>query len=400
MRVMKTLKLSLAAAVMAAGLAGCQQDAKKPTPKEVATRQWNGARAAVLTSLAKDQFEGGSFDKARQSINEAMKMDPENPAIRVWSAKIAIEQAQLELADKELRLARQFAPGNAEADYLSGVVYQRWQKPDLAYDFYHHASEKAPSEIAYLMAKAEMLVSMDRSAEALKLLEEKVVYFEHSSAIRDACGQLMVQQKKFAAGANMLRQASVLSPEDISIKEHLGLALFYSKEYEDASHTIGQLVKDEKYAKRADLHAILGESLFELGRFRDSRDAYETATKIDPSQAGFWLGLGKSALQLGDLRRAELSLKKSVSIDPASNEGNLMMGYLRLRQDRLSEALASFKKVNATDANDTLGLCMTGYVLEKLGKSDEAMQYYGKALKRNPNDELANRLMAGLQLQE
>lgn len=378
---------------------GCAQT-KKASPTEAATRQWNGTRASVLASLGKDQFEAGNFDKARQSINDAIKLDPENANIRVLSARLAIEQAQLEVAEKELRLARQFDPKNAEADYLSGVVYQRWQKPDVAYEFYSHASEKFPAEISYLMAKAEMLVAMDRAPEALKLLEDKVIYFEHSATIRDAVGQLLIAQKNYIAGAEMLRQASVLTPDDVTIKEHLGLALFYAREYEDAALVLAKLVKDERYAKRSDVHATLGECFFELGKFSDARECFRTATAIDPGTAGLWLGLGKAALQLKDMQRAELALKKALSLDPASSEANLMMGYLRLRQDRLPEALTAFRKAGGPENTDTMSLCMSGYVLEKLGRTDEAIQAYAKALKRNPNDELATKLMAGIQVRE
>jgi tetratricopeptide (TPR) repeat protein len=380
--------------------AGCAPEAKKPTSKEQAARQWNAARAGVLASLAKDQLEAGSFEKARQSLIEASRMDPENASIRVLSAKLAIEQAQLELAEKELRLARQFDPKNAEADYLSGVVYQRWQKPDVAYEFYTHASEKAPAELSFLMAKAEMLVSMDRGPEALKMLQEKVIYFEHSAAIRDAVGQLLVGQHEYKPAVDMLRQASILTPDDMTIKEHYALALYYARQYEDSADVLSKLMKDEKYAKRSDLYATLGGCYGEMGRYRESRECFESATKIDPSAAGLWLGLGKAALQLGDLRRAELALKKALSIEPTSGETNLMLGYLRLRQDRLPEALDAFKKVSSADNADALSLCMTGYVLQKMGKSDEAIVYYGKALKRNPNDELAARLMAGVSLHE
>ena len=139
-----------------------------------------------MIGLAKDQYDAGQLDKARQTIDDAVKLSPESANARILSARIAIEQSQLELAEKELRLARQFDPRAADADYLSGVVYQRWQKPDLAFDFYSHACDKAPSELAYLMAKAEMLVSMERSTEALKLLQDRVVFFEHSAVIRDA----------------------------------------------------------------------------------------------------------------------------------------------------------------------------------------------------------------------
>jgi tetratricopeptide (TPR) repeat protein len=378
---------------------GCN-DAKKPLPKEVARRQWNNTRAGVLAGLAKDQMESGNFDKARQSLTEAIKMDPDNAGIRLLSARLAIEQAQLELAERELRLARQFDPKNAEADYLSGVVYQRWQKPDVAYEFYTHAAEKAPAELAYLMAKAEMLVQMDRGPEALKMLQERVVYFEHSATIRDAVGQLLVAQKDYHKAVDMLRQASVLTPDDLNVKEHFAMALFYNREYDEAASILTRMVKDERYTRRSDLFATLGACYSETGKFRDAREAFETATKLDPSTAGLWLGQGKAALQLGDLRRAELALKKAIALEPTSAETMLMLGYLRLRQDRLPEALDAFKKVSASENADALSLCMTGYVLEKMGRTDEAIQYYGKALKRNPNDELATRLMAGVQVHE
>ena len=90
-----------------------------------------------------------------------------------------------------------------------------------------------------------------------------------------------------------------------------------------------RLLKDERYAKRSDLYATLGGCEFEQGKYRESRQSFETATKIDPAAAGLWLGLGKAALQLGDLRRAELALKKAIAIDPAASETNLLLGYLR-----------------------------------------------------------------------
>jgi tetratricopeptide (TPR) repeat protein len=391
------MKTKLLATALLVGVMGCAQTTKKATPTQAATDQWNGARAGVMANLGKDQYESGNFDKSRQSFNEAIRLNPQSAAIRVLSARLAVEQGQFELAEKELRLARQFDPRNAEADYLSGVVYQRWQKPDLAYEFYSHASEKAPADISYLMAKSEMLVAMDRAPEALKMLQEKVVYFEHSAAIRDAVGQLLVGQKQYTAAVDMLRQASVLTPEDMTVKEHLGLAMFYAKQYDDSISVLTRLLKDDRFTKRSDLQATLGECFCEVGKYREARDAFDQATRIDPATAGLWLGLGKAALQCSDLARADLALRKAVTLDATSSEAYLLTGYLRLRQDRLPESLAAFQKATNATSPDTLSLCMTGYVLEKLGRSNEAIQCYGKALKRDPNDELATRLMATIQ---
>src|SRR5262245_53939447 len=111
-------------------------------PKQAMTQQWNAARAGVLGSLATEQYKGGNLDKARISIDNAIALNPKNAKLHVLSAKISMEQGLLDSAEKELRLAQLIDPTVAEADYLCGVVYQRWQKPEVAYNLYLDASRK------------------------------------------------------------------------------------------------------------------------------------------------------------------------------------------------------------------------------------------------------------------
>src|SRR5689334_7824198 len=219
--------------VLVAAMVGCASNNQK-TQKEAAQRQWSSARASVLYSLAKDQYGTGNFDKARQTVDEALKMDPTNEPLHVLAAKLAIEQGQLESAEIDLKQAQTLNAKDAEADYLLGVVYQRWQKLDTALDCYTKASDKSPAELAYIMARAEMLVAMDRQKDALSLLQEKVVYFEHSPVIRDAVGQLLMQMHRTDEAVAMFRQASVLATDDQSIREHLALAQYANKQYSDA----------------------------------------------------------------------------------------------------------------------------------------------------------------------
>jgi tetratricopeptide (TPR) repeat protein len=391
---------ALAAALALSGCANSNQKSNAETGKDLAKKQWAGARANVLANLAKEQYDNGNFDKARQTAGDALKMDPENPPLRVLSSRIAIEQGNLELADKELVLARRLDPRNAEADYLAGTICQRWQKFQEAHDFYRSASEKQPSELAYLLAQAEALVLLNRADDALALLQNRVVFFESSAAIRDAVGQLLMQKGKYDQAVDMFRQASVLGTDDNSIREHLALAQVRTRQYREAAEVLTRLLKDERYSKRADLYLALGECLLNSNRAREARDTFETATQINPNQAAIWMSLGKAALQLNDLRRAELALKRSISLEPASSEANLLIGYVRLRQNKYGEALASFRKASALDPNDTVSLCMIGYVLEKSGKSREALGFYAQALKLKPHDEMATRLMADIQLNQ
>ncbi len=393
-----TVKRYWTAMLLVLVFAGCAP--MKNKQKEAATQEWNHARANVLHSLARDQYTTGNFDKSRQTVDEALGLDPQNAGLRILSAKLNIEQGRLEAAEQDLKLARLAAPKNAEAEYLAGVIFQRWQKPETAYTFYKAASEKAPAELAYVMARAEMLVAMDQPAEALKLLKEKVVYFEHSATIRDAVGQLLVQQKQYREGVDMLRQASILATDDLSIREHLTLAMFYAGQHREAADALARLTKKEPYTQRSDLLAALGECQIQLGQYREARATLETATNLDPSSPGIWLSHAKAAIQLNDLKRAEVSLRKSLAVAPDNSEAHLMLGYMRVRQNRLAEALPEFRKASALDQGDTVSLCMIGYALEHMGKPEQAIQYYSKALRLKPNDEMASKFLASVNLSE
>jgi Flp pilus assembly protein TadD len=234
----------------------------------------------------------------------------------------------------------------------------------------------------------------------MTLLSGKVIYFENSAAIRDAVGQLLMQQRKYHDAVDMFRQASVLEDQEMGFKERLGLALYYDKQFADAADVLTKLTAKEGYTDRADLLAALGESQLRLGKTREARHAFETATQRDPSNAKAWLGLGQAAMEIKDYRRAELALKKAMTLDSTSGEVQLMVGYLRLRQEKMKEALSAFQKASALNPKDTVSVCMIGYVYEKTGRSDLAMKYYGKALKQKPDDQLASKLMAGVDLND
>ena len=77
----------------------------------------------------------------------------ERPEHTLESYRLAIEQGSLEMAETHLEQAKKIDPTNPEADYLTGVVLQRWQQPQQAYEAYDAAVKKNPDELSYLMAK-------------------------------------------------------------------------------------------------------------------------------------------------------------------------------------------------------------------------------------------------------
>lgn len=386
--------------VLTLGLAASCSNSKEPTQQEQALKRWDDARSGVLVGLATDQYDHGNFERSRATVDEAMKLSPDGAAAHLLSAKLYIESGQLEVAERELALAHQADPNDAEADYLSGVIYQRWQQPERALEFYQRACEKSPAELAYVMAKAEMLVAMNRRPEALAVLEAKVAYFEHSGAIRDEVGLLLMQDGQSSQAVEMFRRASILAGDDLTIKEHLARALFDGQRYAESAGVLSDLVTNEKFNHRPDLLVLLGECQLQSGRPGDAVQNFQSASEMIPDSASVWLGLGRANLQLNSARRADLALRRCLNIDPTNGQAYLLLGYIQFRRSQFDQAREAFARASQLDPDDTVALCMVGLTLDKLGRAPEAAAYYQQALKIRPNDELAARLMARLDVHQ
>jgi superkiller protein 3 len=250
--------------------------------------------------------------------------------------------------------------------------------------------------LAYVMAKAEMLVAMDRHEEALTLLLAKVAYFEHSGEIRDEVGLLLTQDGRFSEAIEMERRAAILSPEDLTIREHLAMALFYGKQFGEAAGILADLLSDGKLEHRPDLQLALGECQLQTDKASDAVQSFQQASEAMPDSTVAWLGLARAELQLNNTRQAEFALRRCLALDDAGSQANLLMGYALLRENRLSEAYAAFVRASELDQNDTVSICMVGLTLDRLGRPREAADWYQRALKLDPGDEMASRLMARL----
>src|SRR4051812_9196599 len=88
----------IAGVSLLAAVAGCSNH--QQTQKEKVTKQWYAARADVNYSMASQQFESGDLDNSRKSVNEALKLQPTHAPALILSAKLNIEQGQLDQAER------------------------------------------------------------------------------------------------------------------------------------------------------------------------------------------------------------------------------------------------------------------------------------------------------------
>lgn len=397
---LRRARVALVSTAILAGLllAGCASSSQ-PSRKEQARAHWNDARARVLLNLASDQYAHGNLVDARKTVTDGLKLSDRVAGLFTLQAKLDIEDGQLQSASNALKLATRLAPADPEPYYLNGIVAERWQQEEEALASYRQASQRAPTEMAYLLAVAESLLSLDRAPEAAAALEERLVFFESSAPIRDMLGQIYQEMDRHADAAELYRQASVLAPDDAAIRERHALALVEAGEWRKAAEVLERLLSLPEHAEQVFLHMALAECRLQQGNAAAARAAFTKAARIDPKNATAWLGVGKSALATGELERVEYAIQQVETQRPTGRTAvdvALLRGYLHLKQDRVEDAARSFAAAGRIEPQDPMPQVMYGLCQQRLGKTEEARRYYTQALKMDPDDTLARELLNAL----
>jgi curved DNA-binding protein CbpA len=135
---------------------------------------------------------------------------------------------------------------------------------------FHFLSDQGPSRKADPVAAASPDVRGGRRADADAEQQARRAYFQ---------GREFITKGNFWQGANSLRQAVRLKPEETAFRRLLVLALVQTKRLHEAEEHIQEAIRLEP--SNADNFVTLGR-VYSSGRlYRKAREAYERALKID-----------------------------------------------------------------------------------------------------------------------
>ena len=384
-----------ASTTLALGLAGCADANKKhETMRQEQYNHWNMTRVGVMYQLAEQQYAVGEYDKCRETLAGAMALKAQHAPLYTLAAKVELENGSLDLAAGYLKSSVQIDPANPEPYYLLGVVYQRWQKSDVAHDYYQQAWDRKPNEPLYLLAVTEMKITLGRIDEAQKLLEDKMVYFEQTAALRVALARVYVLKGDYDAAAKYYREATVLLPDDQSIRRSYAETLFFSGHYAQALPILEDLHKRSDVLDKESTTVMLGQTYLNLRRPQDARNILQEVCRDHPNNIEAYLTLGKACIQTNDLQLAISAGRRILKIDQENVQALIIVALVQQKQKNWADAQITLVKAERIAPTDSTVLCMLGISAQQLGQKDTAAACFSKAVEANPKDTWAQELLA------
>lgn len=399
------LPLILSAALIAASLTGCEASkAQTEQWADEGAQRWYSLKSEIALQMAEDQFNSGQLSLAENTIEESMVKDMENPGLWLMAGRIALEESKLETAYQRLNKAIAYGEENpnisikdkAKPYYYQGIVNQRWQRYDDAKAKYTLAYERDPEDVAYFLATVEMTIQLGQLDQAVEQLEDKAGYFDQNATVRALLGHVKRRQAKHAEAAMWFRQASMLAPEDMKLREEVARSLFDTGRFEEASRALRELIDTEYAGTRPDLHRLLAKSYVNLDKLREAREVYNTITQLDPTSTRDWYQLGELAFRLGDEGTTLRAANRLINLTPDHYRGYLLAGMVWNRRDQLDRALSMFDRAAQLAPQQTIPLILRGMALQKNGRPAAAADAYKQALALDPDNARVQQLLTSV----
>lgn len=389
---------------MGLGLIGCNTDGNHGKWVDDANFRWNDVKSSIALQMAEDQFNSGQLGLAQRTIEDAMVNDMENPGLWAMGGRIALEESKLETAYKRMGKAIEYGEARqgyagkekAKPHYYQGIISQRWQRYEAAKDSYTKAYAFDVENVAYFLARVEMMVQLSELNEATTELEDKATYFDQNPTVRALLGHVYRKQGEHEQAVVWFKQASMLASEDMKLREETARSLIAVKRYAEAARELSTLVETEYGSARADLFRLLAESYVKDGDLRAARGVYQKLTSMDRTSVHDWSKFGELAYRLGDEATALQAANRLINLSPDNHRGYLMAGMVWNKRGRLDRALSMFDRAAELAPNDTTPLILRGMALQKNERPAAAADAYKQALSIDPDDKRAKHLLSSV----
>ena len=260
------------------------------------------ASSQIQYGQAEQYLERGQFDKALDEIQNAILQSSDVPPYYILLGRVYLETKRLEPAMRSFSKAVEIDPEFARAHYFLGVVHERWSNDEEAYGAYMKAFDSNPTEVGYILAAAEMLVSLKRFEEARSMIEPRLAAFEHDSAMYEMLGHICMLQNDSGGAVKHYRQALLMNPGDKTLMRAQVRALTLSGDWSECLVLIKRLQLDKKADQKSLLMKEI-ECLENLGRRIDCRNALVEYTRQNPTDIEGFIRLGLIAYHLNDVQQ-------------------------------------------------------------------------------------------------
>lgn len=310
--------------------------------KQSAAQRWNDVQARVKARLAEDRLAAGHVADAGTAIDEALRLNPDDPELRLLAARVRLAQDQAPQAERLLDGVPADGPAGSQREYLRGVIAQQRQRPDEALGYFLRALAGDPNEIAHLLAAVQTLQQLGRPEEAIQLLTDHQDRFGWTNAYFAALAECYEQCGQWESAVQCWRKVTGAAAGDRGLRERLAWALHRAGRLGEATDVLLELEREVGDDLSDTLRVVLADGLLEAGRLEEARSQAARVLERDGRNAPALIVLARVLSRGGDHAAALRAVQRALAVQSDDVPALELAAGLALRtgQTALARSLA------------------------------------------------------------
>lgn len=386
---MNTLKAGIATSVLLlTTLAGCSgQGNYTRQGVSQAKERMSFLKSATEWELARQAFLAGDLEKAISKVDFSLSINDTVVKSHVLKGRIQIEMGDLGNALKSFQTASTLNPEDSDSQYYLGVIYERLNKPEVAYIHFERACEFDDYNPSFAVAAAEMLIDLERVEEA-KIYLGTIPMADNNAGIHQTLGHIALLERDNDTAVKKFYHARLLAPDDEGIMEDLIHAQMLANQFGEAERNIASLLKNTENENRRDLKILHAKALYNTGRQVEARSIYQDllSTADGKSDVDSWIGLANASFAINDMRTVRKAATRVISLSPNSHEGFLLYAMYHRQAADHQASLASVNKAVEKSPNDASLFAYRALILHDLNQNEHARNSIAHAVKLDPEN--------------
>ena len=380
----------------------------------------------------------GKLDKARQHLEDAKRLQPNNPFSELWLGEIALAQQQLKSARTHLERALRLNPGQSEAHALMAQVATALRDKQAARQHAHaarypsqygelvdplwwdvlQAGVTAPlyaergkrymSEGDYASAAAEFeplisdtqkdievwlnygisLLHTGRHNEALSVFARAESLLSDDAEVRQqksAAEIAYLKAQVYNYAAQVYYESGQTDAAIQACQKALQMRAALSRAQE-AGAVAAQLKASDYTPFFANVHANLATVYERTGQLEAAITHYQQALELLPSKLAVHRDLAGIYWKKGRYTEAEPHYKVVIGSNETDTHVIYRLGLIALTKAQYTEAVTRFERVIHLDAKHVRAYGGLGLAYQKLGNIPGAIGAFEKVLQLEPDN--------------
>jgi Flp pilus assembly protein TadD len=361
--------------------------------------------ATALLQKGLLSLQSGNLTEARDNLQAASRLDPQNPYPWTSLAEVYLRLKQRAQADEAARRAEKAGQGNAVVAHALAMYYAKTGQYAHAGTLEAQFAASPRADAGAGSRAAGLYLNGGDAAHALPLAR-KAVADQPSADNEDLLGRSLIAAGQSSEGLQHLASASHSAPNNPQIAYDYAQGLLNTQDFTQAAAVLESAAKANP--ADAQLPLALGVARYGQRRFADAITAFLQAIQLAPSVPQPYLFLGRMLDQAGDqlptitadyrkwlqaepkrpeppllLAKALIAanaeseepeplLRRSVQLDPKNWEAHYELGQLLEKKHKYPEAAAELERAVQLEPKQAMPHYHLARVYDRLGKREQA----------------------------